>query len=346
MKNLAFLVKSNNRCFYTKTGNILDMCPRPEDAWTWRDSIDRLQHIDGVISEIVRDGITILLGFLAAATVAIVTFSTNNFDHQYNIVVSSIILLICFSGMIIAHDIVKNLSRQENQRQWIFREIKKYTEDTGISIPLTPGDDDSWIDEDRKEICLYGRGSTGYCVRWIYLFKYMYYIFFAASILSNLAIGYYFTYIISRWIGTSSCPFLFLFDWIAILILIFINIFIYCVIITDHDNQYHCYFDDQKKTGEKCGKLDIIGCSFCHKFPLRRIWYCNTEYPISNLWSFKNPNPPQKKRDAKNPMNKPQSLTALDYLKLFIIGLAILGTILALISMMYCHSVHCYPHLR
>jgi len=123
-------------------------------VWSWKDTINRLQHIDKIINQIVRDGLIVCIGIFALFCLLLIFLSTQVL-HQYTktLVFTAILVIICISGMVITLKIRENLARQEYYRQWYFHLIQVYNENLPVErkIPLVPSNNDDWIPENRKK---------------------------------------------------------------------------------------------------------------------------------------------------------------------------------------------------
>jgi hypothetical protein len=146
-------------------------------GWTWHDTVKRLQHIDVIIDQIVHDGIIVCMGIFAIIGAVFIFLSSQNPQHYSILIV--FVSVICIIGSIVAFHLRQNLARQEYFRQWYFYLIKDHNsnETNENKLLVIPSEDDEWIPENRKTVCLAGKRAGGYCVLWMSIFLWIAIVF-------------------------------------------------------------------------------------------------------------------------------------------------------------------------
>lgn len=161
------------------------------ERWTWKDTLDRLHHIDEVINTIVSCGIALAVGIFGAIG-GLLALILSGSTSGHAAVVQGALLAVVIGGSVIILFLAWGLARQEWIRQWYFSLFPVASNNIGNSNqnlpPLIPPmciDDLIWLDGDipnkywmeepkpdpikrckRKYICWLGSKSPGYCVTW------------------------------------------------------------------------------------------------------------------------------------------------------------------------------------
>lgn len=159
------------------------------DEWTWRDTLDRIQHLDLVISETIREGILIVTGILAIVSSTFIYLSSHS-ESQYKILFS-IIVLICILGILVILVIIANLARQEYLRQWYNSLIDNFNLTNTNPIPLFPRCK-KWSPRKRKLLSKIGNkigGYFGFVCLWIIVFCFVIAIFLGISIIAYISMS-------------------------------------------------------------------------------------------------------------------------------------------------------------
>lgn len=154
------------------------------ERWAWRDTLNRIHHIDEVIDTIVSCGIALTVGTLGALgglLGSLLSESTSGFV----IIVQGALAMVVLVGSVINLFLAWELARQEWIRQWYFA---LYPNEK--LPPLKP--DEKWLHQDipnnylmdepkpqtikkpeekRRRICQIGKRSPGYCIMWFRIFS-------------------------------------------------------------------------------------------------------------------------------------------------------------------------------
>ena len=167
------------------------MCNPKCEVWAWADILKRLEYIDSVINQIVRDGIVISTGILAVTGTIFIFLGQHT---QKNLFL--IIAIVCFIGAIISLLLIFNLSRQEHIRQWYFHLLKKYEQEGKGNPDILPQKDWCPDDASTKNWCFVKKivvcnissmaAKWGYCTLWITLFFLLMIIFSCLAIFAIL----------------------------------------------------------------------------------------------------------------------------------------------------------------
>ncbi|TQD28356.1 hypothetical protein [Methanolobus vulcani] len=111
--------------------------------WTWRDTLDRIQYIDTIIAQIVKDTILLNTVFFAIYGSLFYSYcSLNSSSSSQNMLLLGMVII--SMAMILLNGMSSfNLALQENARQWYFHIFP-------VSFPLF--DPPKWLDKDVDDI--------------------------------------------------------------------------------------------------------------------------------------------------------------------------------------------------
>ena len=107
--------------------------------WTWKDTLDRIQYIDTIISQIVSGAVLFDTALLAVFGALYFVFYTQNLSDDGKMIVKLSSIIVSFLGFFINLMLALNLSRQEYNRQWYFHIIPD-------NLPLEPHE--KWLECD------------------------------------------------------------------------------------------------------------------------------------------------------------------------------------------------------
>jgi len=110
-----------------------------KDIWTWRDTLKRIQYVDNIIAQIVKDALTINT-FLLTIFAALVAFKSFIGGQIIVFLVSAIV--ISSIGTILNYFMARSLARQEYYRQWYFALFP-------AKLPLNPPE--NWLPNECNE---------------------------------------------------------------------------------------------------------------------------------------------------------------------------------------------------